>query len=118
MSVKNIYCTMYRKRERIPGLRNISRRRETIFRKCSELSRFGVDVWVVICTGARSNVFRSSESELFGSLDRQIMRASYRPTWKGLRDYDRRLRERRPLKLVERLEAASNDVSAIAGYHK
>ena len=46
------------------------------------------------------------------------MRASYRPTWKGLRDYDRRLRERRPLKLVERLEAASNDVSAIAGDHK
>ncbi|RAQ75710.1 hypothetical protein COH21_012118 [Aspergillus flavus] len=106
---------MYRKKRSIPGLRNVSRRRETIFRKCSELSQFGVDVWVVICAGARSSVFRSSESELFGSLDRQIMRASHRPTWKGLRDYDRRLRERRPLRLIDRLEV---DVPAIAGDQK
>lgn len=70
---------MYRKKRSIPGLRNVSRRRETIFRKCSELSQFGVDVWVVICAGARSSVFRSSESELFGSLDRQIVRWHFPP---------------------------------------
>ncbi|KAI2978660.1 hypothetical protein CBS147482_10530 [Aspergillus niger] len=57
----------------IRGVRNVSRRRETIFRKCHELSKFGVGVWVVICTGARDTMFKSSNTALFEQLDRQMV---------------------------------------------
>lgn len=57
----------------IPGVRNVARRRETIFRKCHELSKFGVGVWVVICTGARDTMFKSSNTALFEQLDREMV---------------------------------------------
>ncbi|GLA18172.1 hypothetical protein AnigIFM62618_005327 [Aspergillus niger] len=87
----------------IPGVRNVSRRRETIFRKCHELSKFGVGVWVVICTGARDIMFKSSNTALFEQLDRQMIRASRRPVWKYSSDYDRLPRGNRPLRLIDRL---------------
>ncbi|RDK41061.1 hypothetical protein M752DRAFT_319837 [Aspergillus phoenicis ATCC 13157] len=87
----------------IPGVRNVARRRETIFRKCHELSKFGVGIWVVICTGARDTMFKSSNTALFEQLDRQLIRVSRRPVWKYSSDYDRLLRGDRRLRLIDRL---------------
>ncbi|KAA8652784.1 uncharacterized protein ATNIH1004_001689 [Aspergillus tanneri] len=91
----------------IPGVRNVSRRRETIFKKCNELSQFGVRVWVVVCSGAQCTVFKSMNCNLFESLDRQVMQVTRRPTWKNSHDYNRNMRERRPLRLIDQLQSGN-----------
>ncbi|KAI2956398.1 hypothetical protein CBS147352_11031 [Aspergillus niger] len=73
LGVTDARCFYIRTRSTIPGVRNVARRRETIFRKCHELSKFGVGVWVVICTGARDTMFKSSNTALFEQLDREMV---------------------------------------------
>lgn len=52
--------------------RNVARRQKAVFEKCQELSRFGLDIWVVICSGDGRRVFKSSERGFFRDLDRQV----------------------------------------------
>lgn len=53
--------------------RDVARRQKAVFEKCQELSRFGLDIWVVVvCSGKGRRVFKSSERRFFRDLDRQV----------------------------------------------
>lgn len=52
--------------------RNVARRQKAVFEKCQELSRFGLDIWVVVCSGEERRVFKTSERRFFRDLDRQV----------------------------------------------
>ncbi|OJJ29574.1 hypothetical protein ASPWEDRAFT_166040 [Aspergillus wentii DTO 134E9] len=61
--------------------RNAARRRKTIFKKCEELSRLGVDLWIIIGSTDQTHVFKSRDRGLFDKFDRQVMLSCARPKW-------------------------------------
>lgn len=69
LSAVHIGCNIMPRDSTIPGLRNVARRREAMFRTCCELSRCGVEVWAVVCIGGQRTVYKSSDQDLFDALD-------------------------------------------------
>ncbi|XHF99674.1 hypothetical protein AWENTII_003164 [Aspergillus wentii] len=86
--------------------RNAARRRKTIFKKCEELSRLGVDLWIIIGSTDQTHVFKSRDRGLFDRFDRQVMLSCARPKWqKAQKDILAPTTASRRVRIIDRLRA-------------